>query len=65
MAYLVQPLLPAVLSLHHEFDAVGEGGQDPSCSGLKRDGLALKVDPIHALRISRGKHWERERERHC
>ena len=44
--YLVQSFLPVVLSLHHELDAVGQCGQDPGRRGLKRDGLALKVDPI-------------------
>lgn len=56
MPYLVKSLLPAVLSLHHELDAVGQGRQDPSCSGLKGNGLALKIDPIHALGTGREKH---------
>lgn len=50
---LVQSLLPAVLSLHHQVDAVGQGGQDPSCGGLERDGFAFKIYPIDVLRAQR------------
>lgn len=47
--HLVQSFLPAVLSLHHEIDAVGQSGQDSSCGGLECDGLALKVYAIDSL----------------
>lgn len=60
MPYLVKSLLPAVLSLHHQVDAVGQGGQDPSCGGLKRDRLALKVYSIDALRAQRSEHCTEE-----
>ena len=57
--YLVQSLLPAVLSFHHEFDAVGQGGEDACCGGLEGDGLTLEIYPVHTLGTGRGKHWHR------
>lgn len=51
--YLVQSLLPAVLSFHHQLDAVGQGRQDACCGGFESNGFTLKVDPISAFRIGR------------
>lgn len=58
--YLVQSLLPAVLPFDHQIDAVGQGGENARCGGLKGDGLALKVYAVHTFGTGRGKHWQTE-----
>lgn len=56
--YLVQPLLPAVLSFDHQLDAVGQIGEDAGCGGFKGDGLPLEVDAVHGFGTCRRKHWQ-------
>lgn len=55
--YLIQSPLPAVLSLHHQVNAVRERGQDPRCSGFKRDRLAFKINSVEALSAQRLEHY--------
>lgn len=57
--YLIHSLLPAVLPLHHEVDAVGQSGQDPSGGGLECDRLPFKINPIDSFGAQRLKHWNR------
>ena len=54
--YLVESLLPAVLPLDHELDAVGQGGQDTSRGGFECDGFAFEVYAIHPLGTHRLEH---------
>lgn len=56
VTHLVHSLLPAVFSLHHELDAVGQRGEDPGCGGFERDGLAFEVDAVDSLRIQGLEH---------
>lgn len=49
VSYLIQSLLPAVLSLHHQVDAVRKRSQDPHRGRLERDGLSFKIYPINAF----------------
>lgn len=48
--HLVQSLLPAVFSLHHELDAVGQRGQDPGRGGFECDGFPFEVYAVDVLR---------------
>lgn len=61
--YLVQSLLPAVLSFDHQLDAVRQGRENSCCGGLEGDGLTLKVYPVHTFWTGRGKHWHRQKQR--
>lgn len=54
--YLVKSLLPAVLSLDHQFDAVGQSRENPCGGGLEGDGFTLKVDPVNTFGAGGGKH---------
>ncbi len=56
-SYLIQSLLPAVLSLPHQVDAVRKSGQDPRRGRLERDGLSFKIYPINAFMTQALEYW--------
>ena len=58
--YLVQPLLPAVLSFDHELDTVRERGEDAGGGRLERDGFTLEVNTIDPFRAGGRKHCHRQ-----
>lgn len=51
LPHLIQSPLPALLPLHHQLDAVGQGGQDPRCGGFESDGLSLEINPVRLLKV--------------
>lgn len=61
VSYLIQSLLPAVLSLHHQVDAVRKCSQDPRRGRLERDGLSFKIYPINAFMTQTLEYWWGER----
>lgn len=59
---LIQPPLPAVLPLHHEIDTVRQRGQNPGCSGLECNSLALEVYAIDSFGSQRLERCTKEED---
>ena len=46
MTYLIEFLLPIVFSSCHGFNAMGQAGDDPSCSRLEGNCLTSEINPV-------------------